>query len=42
MINNPRVMGEHVNGPVRNAIAWGFSVVLIGLSVILVLSPLFS
>ena len=42
MINNPRVMGEHVNGPVRNAIAWTFSVVLIGLSAMLVLSPLFT
>jgi NRAMP (natural resistance-associated macrophage protein)-like metal ion transporter len=42
IVNNPRVMGEHVNGPVRNAIAWTFSVVLIGMSVILVLSPLFS
>jgi Mn2+/Fe2+ NRAMP family transporter len=42
MINDPRVMGEHVNGPVRNAIAWSFSLVLIGLSVVLVLSPLFS
>ncbi len=42
MINNPRVMGEHVNGRVRNVIAWGFSIVLIGLSAILVVSPLFS
>jgi len=42
MINNPRVMGEHVNGRVRNVIAWGFSIVLIGLSAALVLSPLFS
>ena len=41
MVNNPRVMGEHVNGPVRNAIAGGFSFVLIGMSVVLVLSPLF-
>jgi Mn2+/Fe2+ NRAMP family transporter len=40
MINNPRVMGEHVNGRVRNVIAWGFSIVLIGLSAMLVLSPL--
>jgi Mn2+/Fe2+ NRAMP family transporter len=42
MINNPRVMGEHVNGPVRNVIAWGFSIALIGLSAFLVISPLFS
>jgi NRAMP (natural resistance-associated macrophage protein)-like metal ion transporter len=42
MINNPRVMGEHVNGPVRNVIAWGFSGLLIVLSAILLVSPLFS
>lgn len=42
IVNNPRVMGEHVNGPVRNAIAWTFSVILIGLSAVLVASPLFS
>ena len=42
MINNPRVMGEHVNGPVRNVIAWSFALVLIGLSGVLLLSPLFS
>ena len=42
MINNPRVMGEHVNGPVRNVIAWGFSIALICLSAFLVISPIFS
>lgn len=42
VINSPRVMGEHVNGPVRNVIAWGFSGVLICLSVLLLLSPFFS
>ena len=42
IINNSRVMGEHVNGPVRNAIAWSFSGVLICLSVLLLLSPFFS
>jgi NRAMP (natural resistance-associated macrophage protein)-like metal ion transporter len=42
MVNNPLVMGDHVNGPVRNAIAWGFSIVLVGMSVLLVLSPLLS
>jgi len=42
IINNPRVMGEHVNGPVRNVVAWGFSGVLICLSVLLLLSPFFS
>jgi len=42
MINNPRIMGEHVNGPVRNVVAWGFSGVLMCLSVVLVLSPFLS
>ncbi len=42
MINNPRVMGEHTNGRVRNVIAWGFSGLLIALSVVLLVSPIFS
>jgi len=42
IINNPLVMGEHVNGRVRNVVAWGFSAVLICLSVLLLLSPFFS
>ena len=42
MINNPTVMGEHVNGRVRNVIAWGFTAALIGMTVVLLLSPLFS
>jgi Mn2+/Fe2+ NRAMP family transporter len=40
IINDRSVMGDHVNGPAYNAIAWTFSVALIGLSVLLVLSPL--
>ncbi len=39
IINDPKVMGDHVNGRIYNTIAWGFSVALIGLSVTLVLSP---
>jgi NRAMP (natural resistance-associated macrophage protein)-like metal ion transporter len=42
MINNPRVMGDHVNGPLRNVVAWGFSGLLICLSVALLLSPFLS
>jgi Mn2+/Fe2+ NRAMP family transporter len=42
VINKPSVMGEHVNGPVRNAVAWTFTVVLIGLSVALLVSPFVS
>lgn len=40
MVNNERVMGEHVNGPVRNAVAWTFVAALTALSVVLVVSPL--
>jgi len=39
IINDPKVMGEHINGPVYNTVAWAFSVALIGLSVTLVASP---
>ena len=42
MINDPRVMGEHVNGKVRNIIAWGFTGALIALSAVLLISPLFA
>jgi NRAMP (natural resistance-associated macrophage protein)-like metal ion transporter len=42
MINNPRVMGEHVNGRARNVVAWGFTAVLTCLSVLLLLSPFLS
>jgi Mn2+/Fe2+ NRAMP family transporter len=40
IVNDRSVMGDHVNGPVYNTIAWAFSVVLIGLSAMLVVSPL--
>jgi len=42
MINNRRVMGDHVNGPVRNVIAWTFTGALIALSAVLLVSPLIS
>ena len=35
VINDKSVMGEHVNGPVYNVVAWTFSIVLIVLSVVL-------
>jgi Mn2+/Fe2+ NRAMP family transporter len=38
IINDPKVMGEHVNGRIYNTIAWAFSFALIGLSVTLVAS----
>jgi Mn2+/Fe2+ NRAMP family transporter len=39
IVNDPRVMGDHVNGKVYNTVAWGFSAALVGLSVTLVASP---
>jgi len=39
LINDPRVMGTHVNGRVSNAIAWTFTVALIVMSAVLLLSP---
>ena len=42
LINKPRVMGEHVNGTVRNVIAWGFTGALIVMSVFLLVSPFVS
>jgi NRAMP (natural resistance-associated macrophage protein)-like metal ion transporter len=38
IINDPKVMGDHVNGRIYNTIAWVFSFALIGLSVTLVAS----
>jgi len=40
IVNDRQVMGEHVNGPAYNAIAWAFSLVLIAMSVLLLLGPL--
>ncbi len=39
LINDPAVMGRHANGRVSNAIAWTFTVALIGMSAVLLLSP---
>jgi NRAMP (natural resistance-associated macrophage protein)-like metal ion transporter len=40
LINNPRVMGEHVNGRARNVIAWGFTGALVVMSAVLLVSPI--
>jgi len=40
IVNDRSVMGDHVNGPVYNTVAWAFSVALIGLTVVLVVSSL--
>jgi Mn2+/Fe2+ NRAMP family transporter len=40
IINDKSVMGDHVNGPVYNTLAWAFSAGLIALTVVLVASTL--
>jgi Mn2+/Fe2+ NRAMP family transporter len=40
IINDRSVMGDHVNGPVYNTVAWAFSAALIALTVVLVASTL--
>jgi NRAMP (natural resistance-associated macrophage protein)-like metal ion transporter len=42
LINNREVMGRYVNKPYTNIIGWTTVIVLIGLSLMLILSPLFS
>jgi Mn2+/Fe2+ NRAMP family transporter len=36
LINDPELMGEHVNGPIYNAIAWGIAIVVSLLSLALI------
>src|SRR6266568_994612 len=40
LVNNRRLMGRHVNGPVRNVIAWG-TVAVIAVLVVLLVSSIF-
>jgi len=40
IVNDRSVMGDHVNGPIYNTLAWGFSIALIALTVVLVASTL--
>jgi NRAMP (natural resistance-associated macrophage protein)-like metal ion transporter len=41
LVNNKKIMGEHVNRPVNNFIGWTAVIVLVGLSLSLILMPLF-
>jgi Mn2+/Fe2+ NRAMP family transporter len=41
LVNNKKIMGQHVNKPINNIIGWGAIVVLIGLSVALLALQLF-
>jgi NRAMP (natural resistance-associated macrophage protein)-like metal ion transporter len=40
LVNNKKIMGEYVNKPFNNIVGWGTVVVLVGLSAMLILSPL--
>jgi Mn2+/Fe2+ NRAMP family transporter len=37
LINDKKVMMDHTNGPVFNTIAWGTSIVMIGLTLLLLI-----
>ncbi|WP_243348959.1 NRAMP family divalent metal transporter [Parabacteroides sp. FAFU027] len=41
LVNNKKIMGEYVNKPLQNVIGWGAVTVLIGLTVTLLVMPLF-
>ncbi len=41
LVNNKKIMGKYVNKPVNNIIGWGAIAVLVSLSVVLLLLPLF-
>jgi Mn2+/Fe2+ NRAMP family transporter len=39
MVNNPEIMGEHVNNKLQNAIGWSTTVILITMTVLLMVLP---
>lgn len=41
LVNNRKIMGDHVNKPITNVIGWGTVVILVGLSLTLLVLPLF-
>ncbi|MCX6244322.1 MAG: Nramp family divalent metal transporter [Bacteroidetes bacterium] len=41
LVNNKKIMGTHVNKPFQNIIGWSSIAVLVGLSLMLILMPLF-
>ena len=42
LVNNKKIMGQYVNKPINNIIGWTAIIVLIGLSMTLLLMPLFN
>jgi NRAMP (natural resistance-associated macrophage protein)-like metal ion transporter len=41
LVNNKKIMGKYVNKPVQNLIGWASIAILVGLSLLLILMPLF-
>ena len=41
LVNNKKIMGKHVNKPIQNIIGWVSIAILVGLSMTLILMPLF-
>ena len=42
LVNNKKIMGEYTNKPVQNIIGWGTVIILVGLSLTLLVLPLFT
>jgi Mn2+/Fe2+ NRAMP family transporter len=42
LINNRKIMGDYVNKPIQNVIGWSAVVLLTGLSLILIILPVFN
>jgi Mn2+/Fe2+ NRAMP family transporter len=42
LVNNKKIMGEHVNKPINNIIGWSAVVILIALTLVLLFLPFFS
>jgi Mn2+/Fe2+ NRAMP family transporter len=42
LVNNKKIMGEHINKPITNIIGWAAVAILIGLSLTLLILPMFS
>jgi Mn2+/Fe2+ NRAMP family transporter len=42
LVNNKKIMGQYVNKPVNNIIGWSAVVILVGLSAVMLLMPLFN
>jgi Mn2+/Fe2+ NRAMP family transporter len=41
LVNDKEIMGEHTNGPVFNAVAWGTAIALIIMTVLLIITTIF-